>query len=178
MAKVDNNRVNEVNASKPDATDQADTHIPSIKETPTQQSSSSFYAYVVTPYEVFYDGNCSMIILPTADGETGVMKGHAPIVTALYPGELRIQNEDFWSHAFISNGYAQVEREYVMVVCNSAEWAKDINPERAQEALERAQERYNDSSLNPSEHKRAAHAIRRAKNRLHVAAREKERLEN
>ncbi len=130
-----------------------------------------FRSYIVTPFEIFYDDVCNMIVIPAADGELGVMAGHAPIVTALYPGELRIEKDGEWRYAFISNGYAQIEREYVMVVCNSAEWAEEIDTERAQEALDRAQERFENETMTEPEHKRAAHAIRRAKNRLMVAAR-------
>ncbi len=137
--------------------------------------SDKFRAYVVTPYEIFFDKACNMLILPSADGELGVMKGHAPLVIALYPGELRVLNEGVWSYAFVSNGYAQIERDYVTIVCNSAEWADDIDTARAQEALERAQERYDNESLTAPERKRAAHAIRRSKNRLSIAARAAER---
>lgn len=131
-------------------------------------SGRALHVYVVTPYQVFFDAACEMLSVPASDGELGVMYGHAPVVTALYPGELRIRQDGRWRYAFVSNGYVQIERSYVMVVCNSAEWAEDIDPARARLALERAEKRYADTSLTPSERKRAAHAIRRAKKRFKV----------
>ena len=138
-------------------------------------AGSHFRSYIVTPFEVFFDKTCSMIVIPAADGELGVKRGHAPLVTALYPGEVRIEKDGRWLYAFVSNGYVQIERDYVMVVCNSAEWADDIDPDRAQEALDRAQERYDNVEMSEPDRKRAAHAIRRAKNRLKVASRAAER---
>ena len=137
--------------------------------------ASHFRSYIVTPFEVFFDDDCTMLIIPAADGEMGLQRGHAPLVTALYPGEVRIQKDGVWHYAFVSNGYVQIERDYAMVVCKSAEWADDIDPARAKEAMDRAQERYDNVEMSEPDRKRAAHAIRRAKNRLKVASHAAER---
>ena len=73
--------------------------------------------------------------------------------------------------AFISAGYAEIRRKTVQVVCNAAEWAQDIDTERAQIALNRALERLADPNLPAFLMQRNRHAKRRALARLHVAER-------
>lgn len=124
---------------------------------------------IVTPYGIFYDGSCELVVIPTSDGEQGVMYGHMPFIAAVYPGQLKLINGEKKRAAFVSAGYAEVSRKAVEVICNAAEWAEDIDTERAKKALSRAKERLNDKDLPEYLHSRNRHAARRAKARLYVA---------
>ncbi len=124
---------------------------------------------VVTPYGMFTDENCELLVLPTSDGEQGVMRGHVPFIAAVIPGELRLITGKEVKRAFVSNGYTEVRHELVTVVCNAAEWASDIDVERAGIARDRALERLANPDLPDYLAKRNRHALRRAKARLKVA---------
>ncbi len=133
---------------------------------------------VVTPYGLFLDEETELLVLPTSEGEIGVMHGHLPMICAIYPGELRLNQPSEQGGgsskvrcAFISAGYAEIRRKTVQVVCNAAEWAQDIDTERAQIALNRALERLADPNLPAFLMQRNRHAKRRALARLHVAER-------
>lgn len=124
---------------------------------------------VVTPYGIFFDGGTELAVIPTSDGEQGVMKGHMPFIAAIYPGQLKLIDGEQKRRAFVAAGYAEVRRDSVLVVCNAAEWAENIDVQRAQNAKDRATERLKDKTLPPHIVTRNRHAIRRANARLLVA---------
>lgn len=134
------------------------------------QRADHVHLVVVTPYEKFFEGDVDFVVLPTSEGEHGILPNHAPIVVAIYPGSLRIRREDSWRYAFISNGYAQVGQDYTVVICNAAEWADKIDVERSRANLDRNTKRL--ATVAPEDRvnrMRYRHAVRRAKNRIHVA---------
>ena len=125
---------------------------------------------VVNPYEVFYEGRIERIVIPTLDGQYGIMPGHAPLVIAVTPGIARFECDGESQTFAISEGFAEIGQHAVIIVCNAAEWPSEIDTERAKSALERAQARYN-SVTSPEERRLyARHAIKRAKTRLAVSA--------
>ena len=93
---------------------------------------------VVTPYQYFYEGLVTVATIPSIDGEIGVMAGHSPLVFALKPGTVTVRVDNEVKHFVVSEGYAEVNREMVLVVCNSAEWAENINIRWIFEAYEEA----------------------------------------
>ncbi len=125
---------------------------------------------VVTPYQMFFEGQAEMLILTSKDGEVGILPGHAPLMIALTPGELRIKAKGEWRVAVATNGYAEVTPELMIVVVNAAEWASDIDVTRAKRALTRAEKRFHDKATPSAERVHARHGIQRAQARLHVAA--------
>ncbi len=124
---------------------------------------------IVTPYGIYYDGSCELLVIPTSDGEQGVMYGHSPFIAAVYPGQLKLITGDKKRIAFVAAGYAEVRRQIVVIICNAAEWPEDIDTERARKAKERAEKRLRQKELPDYMHQRDRHAVRRAKARLKVA---------
>lgn len=133
------------------------------------QTTNTINLKVVTPYGMFLEKKCEMVVLPTSDGEQGVMFGHAPFIAAIYPGKLKVFSEGKQRNAFISAGYAEVRRFEIVIISNAAEWAEDIDIERAKQAVARAEERLKDNNLPDYLIRRNKHAIRRAKARLKIA---------
>ena len=149
------------------------------REQQIAEGESLIQVSIITPYEIFLDESVHLLTVPTDRGEMGILRQHMPILVALRPGELRLTRDGEMRSCFVSNGYVQVEPEYVIVVTTAAEWATEIDEGRAQEALARAQARYEDPEVKrlPRRKERAAHAIRRAKMRLKVAQRQRQRNE-
>lgn len=95
---------------------------------------------IVTPERVVYTNEVEMVIAPTLEGEIGIMPLHAPLVTVLVAGELRVRyndNKDVEWFA-VSGGYLQVHEDKVIVLADAAEHASKIDVERARQARERA----------------------------------------
>jgi F-type H+-transporting ATPase subunit epsilon len=130
---------------------------------------NKLHVEIVTPYEIFYEGDADSLVLPAIDGEIGIMPGHSPIVVALNPGELRLTNEDKVIYASVSDGFAQIEIDDAIVVVGSAELPEQIDAQRAEKALLRAEKRLKDPATSDRERERSGRGIMRAKARLKVA---------
>ena len=95
---------------------------------------------VMTPERLLVQDQVAEVIAPGTEGEFGVRPGHCNFLTSLGVGELRYRIDDQWQYLALSGGYAQVEPERVTVLAQLAEWPEEIDLERAEEAVRKAQE--------------------------------------
>lgn len=96
---------------------------------------------IVTPERRLLSMGVDTVRAPGADGSFGVLPGHTPFVAVMEPGELTytVGGEDF--HFFVGGGFVEVSEGMVIVLAESAEPVADIDVDRAQLALQQAQER-------------------------------------
>jgi len=92
---------------------------------------------VITPDKVVWDAAAEEIILPSSTGQLGILTDHAPLLTALDIGVMRLKNDGNWTSIVLMEGFAEVEGNKVTILCNGAEEASAINKTAAQEELER-----------------------------------------
>lgn len=103
---------------------------------------------IVTPERIVYTNEVRMVVAPTIDGEIGIMPLHAPLVSALKPGEIRVMYGDDKVEWFaIAGGYVQVHEDKVIVLADQAAASSQIDVERARQALEEARRRMDDVSV-------------------------------
>ena len=112
-----------------------------------------------------------MVVAPGIAGEMGILPNHAPLLTAIKPGMLRIKRglrDECYS---VGGGYMEVLPDRVTVLADSAERADDIDVERAQAARERAQEYLasHQDEVGTEDFAKAEAALRRAYVRIKVA---------
>lgn len=97
---------------------------------------------IVTPERIVYTSEVSMVVAPTIDGEIGILPLHAPLVSALRAGEIRVRyGNDEVEWFAVSGGYIQVHMDKVIILADQAASASQIDVERARHALELAQKR-------------------------------------
>ena len=98
---------------------------------------------VVSVERSLFEGEVEFIIANGADGELGVLARHAPLMTILKPGPLRIQETIGGPEQllFVGGGFLEVLPDRVTVLADVAEHADEISIEKAEEARRRAQER-------------------------------------
>ncbi len=135
--------------------------------------SNKIHVEIVTPYELFYEGDIEQIILTAIDGEIGIRPGHAPVIIALNPGEIRMTVNGKELFMASSDGYAEIEDNSAIVVIGSAEWPEQIDLNRATQALERAQHRLETPGISQQQALRTKRSILRGKARVKVAGRTK-----
>lgn len=103
--------------------------------------AEEFQIHILSAERDFYQGSCVSLVLPTLDGELGIMAHHIPLVSAVVPGELRYTLAD--GSAFtvvVSHGLVRVEENDVLVLVDSAERPDEIDAARARRAAEQARE--------------------------------------
>ena len=98
---------------------------------------------IVTPERIVYTNEVEMVVAPTIDGEVGILPLHAPLVSVLKPGEVRVKWNDQKDVEWfaVSGGYVQVHEDKVIILADQAVPVSQIEVERARQALERARER-------------------------------------
>ena len=131
--------------------------------------AENFAVEVVTPISIRTYDSVSHVRATGLEGKFGILARHIPAIMALKPGELRIDTDNKQLLLATSGGYCEVERNKVLFLVETAELPEDIDVERAQKALDRANQRLmeKDAEL---DYTRARAAIERANNRLKISA--------
>ncbi len=97
---------------------------------------------VVTPEKAVIAEEAQIVVAPGTLGEFGVLIGHTPFLTSLKVGAIHYKDVNGDErYVFVSGGFAEALPDKVTVLAESAERRRDIDSERAQAALERAQKR-------------------------------------
>ncbi len=119
---------------------------------------------------VLSEQDVDMVVAPGADGTLGILPRHAPLITTLAAGELRIKKGADEQSIIVFGGFMEVIPDKVVVLADSAERAEEIDVARAEEARGRAEtsiaNRQETADLASS-----AAALRRANLRLRIGRR-------
>jgi len=120
---------------------------------------------VITPDRVVWDASTEELILPSSTGQLGILKEHAPLLTALDIGVVRLRTGTKWVSIVLMEGFAEVENNKVTILCNGAEEAASIDVAKTQADLERITAEI-DQATTPKEKIDATIELRKAKARL------------
>ena len=125
---------------------------------------------IVTGERIVSSQDVDVIVAPGEDGELTVLAGHAPLLTTLKPGEMLVTAEGDVSYIAISGGFLEVLANKVIVLADTAERSDEIDIDRAEAALKRAQDAVIDKpeQVNLS---MALASIRKSQARVKVARR-------
>jgi F-type H+-transporting ATPase subunit epsilon len=130
---------------------------------------------IVTGERVVYtETDVDMVVAPGVDGSLGILPRHAPLITLLANGELRIKKGGQEQSIVVFGGYLEVTPEKVIVLADAAERAEEIDLDRAQAARRSAEElkARRESGVDLAE---AELSMRRAAVRLRVGQRRSSR---
>ncbi len=102
---------------------------------------NTFSLRIYDPDETFISGQAEMVVIPTVDGEYGVMAGHENMVFSVVPGKLRYRMAGEETRiAFVASGMMRVEDNDVLILTEAAEHPEEIDFERARRKEEEARE--------------------------------------
>ena len=123
---------------------------------------------IVTPDGIAFTGDLTACTAPGANGQFQILNGHAPYLANLQIGELKILDNDGQKIMATSGGFLEVKDNIISIIVESAEFADDININRAKEAEKRARKRLEDKG--DIDIMRANLALLRSLNRLKVSS--------
>jgi len=96
---------------------------------------------IVSAEGEIYSGNASMVFAPARMGEVGIAPRHAPLLTALKPGEVRVQDSDGKEHFFyITGGMLEIQPHLVTVLADTALRGEQLDEAAALSAKQHAEE--------------------------------------
>ena len=102
---------------------------------------------IVSAEQEIFSGLAEMVFAPAELGEVGISPRHAPFISSLKPGEVRVKINDKESHPFyVSGGILEVQPHLVTVLADTAIRAKDIDEAAALDAKAKAEEALADKS--------------------------------
>ena len=129
----------------------------------------TFQLEIVTPEKTVYSGRVESVQAPGTEGGFGVLAGHHPMLASLDVGQIVFREAGEGPKvAATSGGFAQVQRDGVTVLAETAELAGEIDVARAEAARDRARERLARRREAAVDAVRAEMALARALNRLRV----------
>ena len=129
---------------------------------------------IVTAERVVYSDDVDILVAPGIEGELGILPHHAPLLTMLQPGELRVVKDGQEEYMAVSGGFLEILANTVTVLADTAERVDEIDEERAQVAVQRAQERVV-SQQGDLDLERSLRSLQRAQARVMVARRRRSR---
>ncbi len=95
---------------------------------------------IVTPENRVYSDTVDTVVIPTVDGEIGILPGHIPLVTQVADGELRVTRGDETKALVVSGGFAQIDGDRVKVLAEFAINVAQIDDGAVERAMQRAQQ--------------------------------------
>ena len=100
-----------------------------------------FNAKIIEADSTFYSGTMQSLVVPTIDGQYGVLAHHQNLMVAVIPGLLKFMDEEGnWQEASVSDGMMRVEDGEVLILVDAAEWPYEIDAERVRQKEAAARE--------------------------------------
>lgn len=123
---------------------------------------------VIAPDQTVWDEAAEEVILPSTSGQVGILPGHAPLLTALDTGVMRVRSSKVWKPIALMGGFAEVQDNEVTVLVTAAERGDRIDPETARSEFAAAEQGMTNASTDQGKLK-ARQALKRARARLQAA---------
>jgi F-type H+-transporting ATPase subunit epsilon len=129
--------------------------------------ATPFHLTVLTPERAVLEKDITYLEAPGLEGYLGILAHHAPLITALVPGRLRVRDVSGTETDYCaSGGFLEVSNNAVVILADAVEGVSDIDVDRARTAEERARERLSNALRDSSiDVRRAQAALARATNR-------------
>ncbi len=126
---------------------------------------------IIAPDKTVWDDQAQEIILPSTTGQLGILSDHAPLLSALDTGVMRIRSDKEWTPIALMGGFVEVEDNEVTILVNGAESGDEIDKEAAGVEFNEAQARLEElqSAENTQEKIQATQAYKKARARFQAA---------
>ncbi|MEM9215854.1 MAG: ATP synthase F1 subunit epsilon [Cyanobacteria bacterium P01_F01_bin.150] len=125
---------------------------------------------VIAPDKTVWDADAEEVILPSTTGQLGILGGHAPLLTALDTGVMRVREDKEWLAIALMGGFAEVENNEVTILVNGAERGDSIDVDEAKAEYAEAESRMGSvPNDDRNEQLKATQAMKRARARLQAS---------
>jgi len=116
---------------------------------------------IVTPDARVYSDTIDTVVIPTVEGEIGILPGHIPLLTQIDHGELRVTKGSTVQFLAVGGGFAQISGDKVSVLAENAIQEEKIDAHAVENAMKRAEEALKGKdSLEPAEIERLEGVVR------------------
>ncbi|WP_017300042.1 ATP synthase F1 subunit epsilon [Nodosilinea nodulosa] len=125
---------------------------------------------VIAPDKTVWDAEAEEVILPSTTGQLGILAGHAPLLTALDVGVMRVRSDKEWVPIALMGGFAEVDSNELIILVNGAERGDAIDAAKAQAAYQEAETRLSEVNADDKQAViQARQGLKRARARLQAS---------
>ncbi len=118
---------------------------------------------IVTPEAKVYSDTIDSVVIPTVEGEIGVLPGHIPLITQVEDGELRVTKGASTQLLVVSGGFAQIDGDRVRVLAENAINEEKIDEQAVEAALKRAEQQLREAKdVDPQQYEQLQNLVRYA----------------
>ena len=129
---------------------------------------------IVTPEAKVYSDTIDSVVIPTVEGEIGVLPGHIPLLTQVSDGELRVSKGSETLFLAVSGGFAQIEGDKVRVLAENAITEEKIDENAVEIAMKRAEQEIKEAkNMDPQQYEHLQELVRYAGVQLAVKRRKR-----
>jgi F-type H+-transporting ATPase subunit epsilon len=122
---------------------------------------------IFQPQQIKLQDDFDHIIVPGSEGDFGISAGHTPFITMLRPGIITVYKGNKTQNLAVHDGFVTVEKDKVVITCQTIEAEQEIDAQRAKKAKQRAEKRLQSSSGSSEiDFRRAELALKRSLVRL------------
>ncbi len=116
---------------------------------------------IVTPDARVYSDTIETVVIPTVEGEVGILPGHIPLLTQVEHGELRVTKDGQTQLLAVSGGFAEVEGDRVHILAEHAITEEKIDEAAVEAALKRAEQEIKDAAnIDPQQYEHLQSLVR------------------
>ena len=129
---------------------------------------------IVTPEARVYSDTVDSVVIPTVEGEIGVLPGHLPLLSQVADGELRVTKGNNLDALVIGDGFVEIQGDKVSILAEHAIEENQIDEDAVEKAMQRAQSALDEakkSNLDPAEVERLESVVRFAVAQLGIKRR-------
>jgi F-type H+-transporting ATPase subunit epsilon len=123
---------------------------------------------IIAPDRTVWETEAEEVILPSSTGQLGILTGHAPLLTALDIGVMRVRTNGKWVPLALMGGFVEVDNNKITVLINAAEEGSSIEISEAEASLEKAIELSN-LAVSPKQLLEAKKNLKKARTRIQAA---------
>lgn len=126
---------------------------------------------VIAPDKTVWDAAAEEVILPSTTGQLGILPGHAPLISALDIGVLRVRSDKNWTSIALMGGFAEVDSNEVTILVNAAERGDGIDANAAKQEMAEAEATLNATKADDrSAMLQATKALKKARAKVQAAS--------
>jgi len=108
---------------------------------------------IVTPEGRVYQDTIDTVVIPTTEGEVGILPGHIPLLTQVEHGELRVTKGNQMTWLAVSGGFAEIEGDRVHILAEHAITEEKIDEGAVEAAMKRAEQELREAkSMDPQQY--------------------------
>ena len=113
--------------------------------------SEIFNVEIITPDKLLLKSDTTEVIIPSFEGEMGILKDHIPLITFLRPGIINIKDSNDEKKYYIEEGVVEFANNNLLILTSNSKALKDLNDDFINSAIQDTEKKLNDSEIDDKE---------------------------